>query len=273
MVALRDQPYIPLYVQDFLTDEKLNECSAESTGVYIKIMCIMHKSEPYGNILLKQKDKQNSSNISNFASKLLRHLPYSLLVIERSLEELIREDVLQIDGDYLSQKRMVRDCELSTKRAKAGQKGGQKTQRFASNFAQAKVKANPENENEIVHVVENENKFPKNFVSDIISYLNDKIGSSFKSSTTNTVRHIRARFNEGYRLEAFKKVIDIKYEEWHNNPKMLKYLRPETLFGTKFEGYLNQKPEIKGDSEPFFMPGGYVPPIADVPPENMPDKI
>jgi hypothetical protein len=154
-MALRDQPYIPLYVQDFLTDEKLMECSAEATGVYIKIMCIMHKSEPYGNILLKQKDKQKSSNIQNFALKLLRHLPYSLLVIEQSLRELIDEDVLQLNGDFLSQKRMIRDCELSIKRANAGQKGGKKTQKFASNFALAKSEANSEsaNENENTNVL------------------------------------------------------------------------------------------------------------------------
>ena len=60
-MALRDQPYLPLYVQDFLTDEKLIECSASATGVYIRVMCIMHKSDPYGMILLKQKDKQTSS--------------------------------------------------------------------------------------------------------------------------------------------------------------------------------------------------------------------
>lgn len=36
-------------------------------------------------------------------------------------------------------------------------------------------------------------------------------------------------------------MIDIKTAEWLHNPKMNKYLRPETLFGTKFESYLNQK--------------------------------
>ena len=72
-MALRDQPYIPLYIQDFLTDEKLIECSAESTGVYIRLMCIMHKSDEYGTILLRQKDKQNSNNCLNFANKLAKH--------------------------------------------------------------------------------------------------------------------------------------------------------------------------------------------------------
>lgn len=151
-MTLRNQPYIPLYVQDFLTDEKLNECSAEATGVYIKVMCIMHKSNPYGKILLKQKDKQNSSKVKNFASKLLRHLPYSLLIIERSLNELISEDVLQLNGNSLCQKRMIKDCEISTKRAKAGKKGGKKTQEFASSFAKANIKANSEYEYESEYI-------------------------------------------------------------------------------------------------------------------------
>jgi hypothetical protein len=66
-MALRDQPYIPLYIQDFLTDEKLIECSAQATGVYVRLMCIMHKSEDYGKILLRQKDKQKPKQIENFA--------------------------------------------------------------------------------------------------------------------------------------------------------------------------------------------------------------
>lgn len=47
--------------------------------------------------------------------------------------------------------------------------------------------------------------------------------------------------NENFTEEDFKKVIDIKTKEWKNDKTMCKYLRPETLFGTKFEGYLNQE--------------------------------
>jgi len=142
-LALRDQPYIPLYVQDFMTDEKLSECSAESTGVYIRVMCIMHKSQEYGTVLLKQKDKQNPSKIKNFAVKLQRQMPYSVDVIERSLAELVEEEVLTIDGDVLMQKRMVKDGKLSEIRASAGSKGGKTAQgkSFASGFAKAKSKA------------------------------------------------------------------------------------------------------------------------------------
>lgn len=136
-MALRDQPYLPLFVQDFLTDEKLMECSAAATGVYIRIMCIMHKSEDYGTILLKQKDKQSVKPLQNFAYKLAKHLPYDLPTIESSLNELIQEGCLNIDGDFLIQKRMVKDSKISIKRSESGMKGGARSREIA----QAKSKA------------------------------------------------------------------------------------------------------------------------------------
>ena len=155
-MALRDQPYIPLYVQDFMTDEKLVECSAAATGVYIRLMCIMHKSEHYGKILLKQKYKQTSEQIKNFASMVAKQMPYDVNVVTQSLTELVDENVLQIDGEFLVQKRMVKDCETSLKRSSAGQTGGKKTQEktkhFASTFAKAKSQANTEYE----YAIENE---------------------------------------------------------------------------------------------------------------------
>jgi uncharacterized protein YdaU (DUF1376 family) len=145
-MALRNQPYLPLYVDDFMVDEKLRECSAESTGVYIRLMCLMHKSEEYGVILLKQKDKQNSSTCLNFAHKLALHLPYNVDVILRSLNELTSNGVIQIEDDKLLQRRMVRDNQISDVRSLAGKRGGNK-----SVFAQAKRQANSviENVNEI----------------------------------------------------------------------------------------------------------------------------
>ena len=151
-MALRNQPYIPLYVQDYLTDEKLNECSEASQGVYIKIMCVMHKSDEYGTILLKQKDKQNKSTIKNFACKLANHLPFKPDVIESALIELVEEKVLLIEGCKLIQKRMVKDNSISELRAKAGSKGGIS--------AQAKHRAN--SENEIEYEDDTDNKEIKN---------------------------------------------------------------------------------------------------------------
>lgn len=77
--------------------------------------------------------------------------------------------------------------------------------------------------------------------SEIIAYLNKKAGTHYRATSKATQRMIKARWHEGFKLEDFKKVIDIKTAEWLDNEDMCKYLRPETLFGTKFEGYLNEK--------------------------------
>lgn len=76
---------------------------------------------------------------------------------------------------------------------------------------------------------------------EIIEYLNSKAGTNYRYNSKDTRKHIKARFDEGFTLDDFKAVIDRKVVEWGNNPEMAQYLRPSTLFGTKFESYLNQK--------------------------------
>lgn len=85
-------------------------------------------------------------------------------------------------------------------------------------------------------------------VTEIVEYLNQAAGTSYKPNTPKTVRSIKARMKEGFTVDDFKTVIDKKVSEWAKTD-MQKYLRPETLFGTKFEGYLNQQ-IIKGKAPP-----------------------
>ena len=82
---------------------------------------------------------------------------------------------------------------------------------------------------------------------EIIFYLNEKTGKHYKVKTPKTVRLIRARLKEGFTVEDFKAVIEKKCDDWLGNEKMERYLRPETLFGTKFEGYLNETPNNEKD--------------------------
>lgn len=76
-------------------------------------------------------------------------------------------------------------------------------------------------------------------VKEIVGYLNEKTGKNFRATTKTYIAHITARWKEGYRFNDFKKVVDTKLKDPHfiENPL---YLRPETLFGTKFGSYLNQ---------------------------------
>ena len=90
---------------------------------------------------------------------------------------------------------------------------------------------------------------------EVIDYLNIRTGSSYRATTEANIKPIRARLNDGFTVEDCKKVIDTKSGQWLNNPDMVKYLRPATLFSpSKFEGYLNEcrgKPSIRGDSLPI----------------------
>lgn len=181
-MALRNQPYLPLYVQDFMTDEKLAECSAQTTGVYIRIMCIMHKSDEYGKILLRQTQRQSGRQEENFAAKLAIHLPYPYEVILSSIEELLEFGILTIENGALCQKRMIRDNKISEARSISGAKGASITNNknqnevnFAETFASANKAANTENEseveNDIVNKTETKNKtlkFDFSFVEDFM---------------------------------------------------------------------------------------------------------
>lgn len=93
-----------------------------------------------------------------------------------------------------------------------------------------------------IYIVENVNAHDDSSIpySEIIDHLNNLTGASFKHSTKKTKDLIKARFKEGFTLDNFKMVIEKKVIDWKNDDKMKKYLRPETLFGNKFEGYLNE---------------------------------
>ena len=90
---------------------------------------------------------------------------------------------------------------------------------------------------------EEEEEIDINIYSSIINYLNKQANTRYRVNNKKTKTLIKARLNEGFTEDDFYKVIDNKVNEWANTD-MNKYLRPETLFSQKFEGYLNQK-EVK----------------------------
>lgn len=90
----------------------------------------------------------------------------------------------------------------------------------------------------------NINKNNINIYKYIVDYLNEKTNSKYKHTTPKTKSLINARLKEGFKVEDFEKVIDTKVNDWLEDSKMKNYLRPETLFGTKFEGYLNQSDSV-----------------------------
>jgi len=85
----------------------------------------------------------------------------------------------------------------------------------------------------------------------IINYLNTEADKSYKPTTPMTIKLINARLKEGHSFDDFKRVIDIKVEEWKgryskDGKNWGDYLRPQTLFSNKFESYLNQNNKSNG---------------------------
>lgn len=106
------------------------------------------------------------------------------------------------------------------------------------------------------------NKINKNLLLEkssfeIIEYLNLKTGKNFRSSTKITIRLIKARLGEGFTIEDFKTVIDNMKYKWKGT-KFQQYLVPTTLFGNKFETYLNQERKPEKESEGKFKRGNMV---------------
>ena len=161
-MALRDQPYLPLYVQDYLTDEKLSCCSYATQGIYIRIMCILHKSENYGGILFKQIPKQNFSSRQYFDFIISRQTGIDLQNVTEAVDELLLFDVLKItqkEGvDFLYQKRMVTDFDVSNKRSESAKKGGGNPNLKRKNLFKQNSKQIPEYENEYENEIKNDLK-------------------------------------------------------------------------------------------------------------------
>ena len=109
---------------------------------------------------------------------------------------------------------------------------------------------NQQQSNNNVTILSKKKNNNKYIYSEVVDYLNEKANTHFKAATKNTQSLINARISEGYTIEDFKIVIDVKAKSWLGT-EWEKYLRPTTLFGSKFENYLNEnkKASTKVDTE------------------------
>lgn len=191
------------------------------------------------------------------------------LLTEREQQELLLaitkfmfEDVEPTLNDKQTKifNNLRRPLEKSKKRSKCGsitksnENQEENETKTKENQKEIKTKSNEnqkENENKThqdVNVIVNVNdnvdvnvkKISLEEIKGIVEYLNIKSNSHYKYSTDKTQTLIKARIKDGFTLDDFKIVIDKKCEEWLGTD-FEKFLRPETLFSNKFEGYLNQK--------------------------------
>lgn len=186
--------------------------------------------------------KKNEANETNFfdghywtynSRRAFRELfPYmSERQINTALQKLIEDGVL-ITGNY---NKVAYDRTLWY----ALTKKGKSILHFDTMDSSKMSNGNNQNVSPIPNInTEDKTNKKQDIYIAIVEHLNAKAGTKYKPSAAATQRFINGRLADGFTVEDFKTVIDKKCSEWRGS-EMEKYLRPETLFGNKFENYLN----------------------------------
>lgn len=226
---------------------------------WIKLHRKIQNSDMYKNLNSVQRDvminclllANHKSNKWEWQGEIFECDPGQFITSLSSLKEKCAKDVstqnirTAIDKlekwDFLTNKstktgRLITICNWSKYQADENETN-KATNNQLTKHQQSTNKALTTNKN-----VKNVNNDKEHIYSEVIDYLNQKADKQFKPDSKATVKKINGRLDEGYELEDFKHVIDVKTAEWKDDPEMNKYLRPQTLFApTKFEGYLNEK--------------------------------
>ena len=186
---------------------------------------------------LIEKEEQTTNGVKLCSYRVLNNLADG--------EEAPQEAVKKFDeGSEISLQGVVKNLNEGSKETlhevvKNLNEGGKET--LHNNKYNNKVDNKVDN-----NIVENSEKHDVKVITEIVDYLNEKAHTKYRSNSKTTIRHINARLKEGYTLSDFKQVIDNRCATWLGTD-MEQYLRPETLFGSKFENYLNARaPKRRG---------------------------
>lgn len=209
-MAKNKDPAVLFYTADFLADTTL--WNYEELGRYIKLLCIQHL--------------QGGIAEDDF------------LAVTEASSRVASKFNLCDDGMYRN-KRMREETEKRQlfSESRRANRQGKTTKETHTKVTSATSDDHMKNicKSSVSHM-ENENI---NVIKDVIDYLNSKLNTKYQYKADYIKRHINARISEGATFNDFKIVIDKKYNEWYGTD-FAKFLRPETLFGTKFSQYLNQ---------------------------------
>lgn len=241
-------------VTDIFDDEKilLIESLPGSDSIIViwfKLLCLAGKNNNSGVFLLNDRIPYTEEMLATIFRKEVNTVRFALKTFsDFGMIELIN-NVITIPNwnkhqtlDAYEKKKERDRIYQKEKRAKqkllieSSKKSSDKSNDNSSDTSSDVVALEEDKEKE----EEREEDIDINIYIEIIDYLNSKANTNYRVNNKKTRASINARIAEGFTIDDFKKVIDIKSSEWLNT-NMQQYLRPETLFGTKFEGYLNQK--------------------------------
>lgn len=216
-------PYIPLYIGDW--EQDTNCLSPLAEFALLKLTFKLFKSEKRGVFI---------TNFNTLSILFKSDLDKTKIIFN----ELFENNILNfefIEGDKIQiiSRRMIREGNLSEIRSESGSLGGRGNK---ANKKQSKSKVKAKRQQITEYEYDND-------IDNIVKLLNEKTGKKLSPKAKSAKANITARLKEGYQVSDFKTVIENKCEDWLSDIKMVKFLNPDTLFGNKFDTYLNQKPQ------------------------------
>lgn len=228
---------------DIFNDEKMCVIESMENGIifeliWIKILCLAGTCNANG-FLLVTKD------IPFTGEMLAKNFRLNIEIVKQAIEIFLKMGMIEIVDDaymisnwmkYQNNSELERIREASRIRQQRYRDKQKEKRNVTDNVT------NNVTNNEICSIC---NMSYVDVYKEIIDYLNEKTNSNYRYTTKKNQTLIHARCEEGFTIDDFKSVIDKKVEEW-GGTEWEKYLRPETLFGTKFEGYLNQRTRDDG---------------------------
>ena len=212
-------PAVLFYTADFLSGTILMDY--EQRGKYITLLCLQHQKG-----VLCEKD---------------------MFKICGEYDEDVFSKFCKSDDGLYYNKRMLDEAEKRKKysESRSNNRKKKKTEDMSNDVNNTSKSYVSHMENENI----NENI---NDIKDIIDYLNIALGTKYRYTTKSIQTHIRARLREGFTVDDFKCVIDKKKRSWMGTDSQ-KFLRPDTLFGGKFQSYLNEiEKESSFDVDDFW---------------------
>lgn len=216
-------PYIPLYIGDW--EQDTNCISPLAEFALLKLTFKLFKSEKRGVIV---------TNFNTLSILFKSNLDKTKEIFNELYENnILNFEFIEDDKIRIISRRMVREGNLSEIRSNCGKNGGRGNKanvKQSKSKAKAKDKQIPEYDND-------------NNILLVVKYLNEKTLKNFSEKSAIAIKNISARLKDGFQVSDFNLVIDTKVKEWVDDQKMCKYLNPETLFGNKFEKYLNEVPK------------------------------
>lgn len=230
----KDGPSFQLYAADFYVDT--NEWTCEEVGVYVRLLM----------------SEWVNGDLPNNLTKLARIAGFDQKKFQKVAPQVLKK--FQVNGN----ERLI-NLRLEETRLEQRKHREKQALRASSGWKKRNAAAEP-----VADAVAHDDDMPdgmpdgcssssssllpkgnsitssKQEIKEIIDYLNRQSGKNFSHKTKATISHINARLAEKRTIEDFKQVIDTKCAKWLNDSRMRDFVRPETLFGTKFESYLNE---------------------------------